>query len=61
MADTFTICNNEDEVNANMSRWGNHTFEISDKDVIALLSGKTLAGMVNDEYGVFIKMEELRK
>lgn len=26
--------------------------------MMALLNGKTLAGIVNDEYGVFIKMEE---
>lgn len=54
----FTICNNEDEIESNMSSWGNETFEISSPEFIALLEGKTLATMVNDEYGVFIKLED---
>lgn len=58
MDEYFNVCSNEDEVNANMSCYGNHTFVLSIKDISALLSGKTLAGMVNDEYGVFIKMED---
>lgn len=58
MADTFTICNNEDEIKANESCWGNVTFELSADDIAALLRGKTLAGMVNDEYGIFIKFED---
>lgn len=58
MDEYFNVCNNEDEVNANMSCYGNQTFMLSAKDIMALLKGKTLAGMVNDEYGVFIKMEE---
>lgn len=52
----FIICNNEDEINSNMSCWGNETFEISAKDISALLEGKTLTAMVNDEYGIFIKL-----
>lgn len=55
----FIICNNEDEIESNVSCWGNATFELSTKDIDALLEGKTLAAMVNDEYGVFIKLEEL--
>lgn len=58
MIDTFIICNNEDEIESNVSCWGNATFELSTKDIDALLEGKTLAAMVNDEYGVFIKLEE---
>lgn len=54
----FIICNNEDEIRSNKSRWGNQTFEISEKDIAALLAGKTLAAMVNDEYGIFIKLED---
>lgn len=54
----FTICSNEDEIKSNESRWGNETFEISTPEFIALLEGKTLATMVNDEYGVFIKLED---
>ena len=53
----FIICNNEDEIKSNESCWGNETFEISAKDLEALLAGKTLTAMVNDEYGIFIKLE----
>ncbi len=58
MDEYFNVCNNEDEVNANTSCYGNQTFVLSVQDIMALLNGKTLAGMVNDEYGIFIKMEE---
>ena len=58
MADAFIICNNEDEIKANESCWGNATFELSAEDIAALMNGKTLAAMVADEYGVFIKMRE---
>lgn len=54
----FTICNNEDEIRANCSCWGNETLEISASELAALITGKTLAAMVNDEYGVFIKLED---
>lgn len=57
MTETFFICNNEDEIRSHKSCWGNHTFELSTEDIEALLAGKTLAAMVADEYGVFIKME----
>lgn len=56
MTDRFIICNNEDEVKSNESRWGNQEFEISAEDITALLKGKTLTAMVNDEYGIFIKL-----
>lgn len=56
MTNTFIICNNEDEIESNKSYWGNQWLEISDTDIAALLKGKTLTAMVNDEYGVFIKM-----
>ena len=56
MNDSFIICNNEDEIKSNESCWGNQTFVISKKDIRALLDGKTLAAMVNDEYGIFITM-----
>ena len=54
----FIICNDEDEIKSNESCWGNETFEISAKDLKALLAGKTLATMVNDEYSIFIKLED---
>lgn len=56
MGDTFIICNNEDEIKSNESCWGNQTFEISSEDIKALLEGKTITAMVNDEYGIFITM-----
>lgn len=56
MAYTFIICSNEDEIKSNESCWGNQTFEISAEDITALLKGKTLTAMVNDEYGIFIKL-----
>ena len=59
--DTFIICNNEDEIKSNKSCWGNQTFEISAQDIVALLEGKTLTAMVNDEYGIFIKIEADRR
>lgn len=55
MANTFIICNNEDEIKSNESCWGNTTFELSAEDIVALLKGKTLAGD-NGEYGIFIKL-----
>ena len=56
MTNTFIICNNDDEIESNKSYWGNQWLEISDTDIAALLKGKTLTAMVNDEYGLFIKM-----
>ena len=56
MNDSFIICNNEDEIKSNESCWGNQTFVISKKDIRALVDGKTLAAMVNDEYGIFIEI-----
>lgn len=58
MNDTFIICNNENEIESNRSCWGNQTFIISAEDITALLEGKTLAGMVNDEYGIFISIDK---
>ena len=56
MTSTFIICNNDDEIESNKSCWGNQWLEISDTDIAALLKGKTITAMVNDEYGIFIKM-----
>lgn len=61
MTNTFTICNNEEEINSNISCWGNQWFELSIEDIDAILSGKTITAMVNDEYGIFIKMEGISK
>ena len=54
----FIICNNEDEIKSNESCWGNETLEISAYELAALITGKTLATMVNNEYGIFIKLED---
>lgn len=54
---TFVICNNKEEVQSHMSCWGNATFELSIKDISALLQGKTLAGDYGGEYSIFITME----
>lgn len=54
---TFVICNNKEEVQSHVSCWGNATFELSIKDISALLQGKILAGD-NGEYGIFIMMGE---
>ena len=59
MDEAFIICNNEDEIKSNKSRWGNQTFEISSEDIKALLEGKSITAMVNDEYGIFITMGDL--
>lgn len=58
MIDTFIICSNEDEIKSNESCFGNQTFKISAKDIVALFEGKTLATMINDEYGIFIELED---
>lgn len=54
---TFVICNNKEEVQSHVSCWGNATFELSIKDISALLQGKILASECGGEYGIFIKME----
>ena len=57
MVYTFIICNNVEEAEANESPYGNEDYEISEDDIKALKAGKTLTAMINDEYGVFIKMK----
>ena len=42
---------------ANESAYGNEYYEISEDDIKAMKDGKILTGMINDEYGVFIKMK----
>ena len=54
---TFIICNNMEEEKSNESPYGNEDYEISADDIKALIDGKTLTAMINDEYGVFIKMK----
>lgn len=54
---TFVICNNKEEAQSHVSCFGNTTFELSIKDISALLQGKILAGD-DGEYGIFIMMGE---
>ena len=57
MVYTFIICNNIEEEKLNESPYGNEDYELSADDIKALEDGKTLTAMINDEYGVFIKMK----
>lgn len=58
MANKVIICNDEDEIESNMSCWGNTTIELSAEDIAALSIGKTLA-IDNGKYGIlFIKPEK---
>ena len=58
MTYTFIICNNLEEAESNESPYGNEDYEISADDIKALQDGKILTAMVNDEYGIFIKMKQ---
>lgn len=55
---TFIICNTQEEANMHASCYGNTYFTITREEIEALLAGKVLAGDVDDEYGVFISLEE---
>ena len=57
MVYSFIICNNMEEAQLNESPYGNEDYEISADDIKALEDGKILTAMINDEYGVFIKMK----
>ena len=57
MTYNFIICNNMEEAELNESPYGNEYYEISADDIKALEDGKILTAMINDEYGVFIKMK----
>lgn len=59
MANKVIIYNNEDEIESNMSCWGNTTIELSAEDIAALFKGKTLA-TDDGEYGIFIKLKKGR-
>lgn len=54
----FTICNDEDEIESNMSPWGNETFEISAKDIAAITEGKTFTAIADGKYNIVIKSED---
>lgn len=54
----FVICDNQKDIDDNCSCYGNDFYTIAKEDILALLAGKTICAMCNDEYGVFIKMED---
>lgn len=55
----FNVYNSEAEADRDMrTPWGNSYFEITREDIQALLDGKTLAGCVASEYGLFISLEK---
>lgn len=51
----FIICNNEDKMKSNGPCWGATIFELSIKDIMAILNGKTIVAD-NGEYGIFIRL-----
>ena len=53
------IIETEDDRKRCTSFWGNHRFLLTKEEVNALLSGKTLGDPDFDEYGTFIKMEDM--
>lgn len=62
MPETFVVCSNEYEVKVHESRsYGSQMFEVSIKDINALLEGRILTAMINDEYSVFIKLSDKYK
>ena len=50
-----------DEEEFSKDYYGNDYFTITKNDIEALLEGKTLAGVVNDEYCVFIELDKEKK
>ena len=51
----FTIIENTDEAQDKYGHlYGSATYEITKKDLEALLNGKQLATDINDEYSIFI-------
>lgn len=52
----FYICHDKNDIDRYCSPYGNEFYTITKDDIEALLAGKTLAAVVNDEYGVFIKI-----
>lgn len=54
----FYICEDKKAADKYRSCWGNSYLIITREDIEALLDGKILASDVNDEYGLFISMED---
>lgn len=51
------IIKNEEDEKQCTSPYGNHYFELSMDEIVALLQGKTLGDPSFSEYGTFISME----
>lgn len=59
MDNNIIICNSKEDIDKIDSEyWGSEFYTITKKDIEALMAGKTLAFIVNDEYSGFVKMEE---
>ena len=52
------ISNEKEEEEFSKDYYGNNYFTLTEKDIQALLEGKQLAGVVNDEYCVFIDLKK---
>lgn len=59
MDNNIIICNGKEDIDKIDSEyWGSEFYTITKKDIEALMAGKTLAFIVNEEYSGFVKMEE---
>ena len=52
------ISNEKEEEEFSKDYYGNNYFTLTEKDIQALLEGKQLAGIVNDEYCIFIDLKK---
>ena len=53
----YIINNEKEEEEFSKDYYGNNYFTLTEKDIQALLEGKQLAGIVNDEYCIFIDLK----
>lgn len=59
MDNNIIICNSKEDIDKIDSEyWGSEFYTITKEDIEALMAGKTLAFIVNDEYSGFVKMKE---
>ncbi len=59
MGNNIIICNSKKDVDKIDSEyWGSEFYTITKKDIEALMAGKTLAFIINEEYSGFVKVAE---
>lgn len=59
MDNNIMICNGKEDIDKIASKyWGSEFYTITKKDIEALMAGKTLAFIINEEYSGFVKMED---